>query len=864
MKLQLLDFQSAAVREILESIDLATENWVKQKRLHAISLSSMTGSGKTVIAASVIDAIFNGSDDFGIGRDIQPVVLWFSDKPNLNKQTLQRIYDAAGDDSIGSHQLKIIENDFSQDQFNPRTVYFLNTQKLSDSAILSGSRQKVSGTLLAGQDDGKFTIWDTIRNTIENEYLILYFVLDEAHRGLTKGGITNGKRLTIVKRLIDGHTNAQSVVPPMPIVWGISATDKRFRDALSNRSPVTQVKVRPEDVQHSGLVKSYIKIDFPETPGEGVASTFVRYGAKKFSEICDLWERYCKSESASEGTSVKPLMILQIPNTPNPDDVGRWINVVLEECSDVLLNSEGVCNVLEGGREQVFGKHAVSYASPEVIQEENHIRLVIAKEAITTGWDCPRAEVLVSLRPAKDEVYITQLIGRMMRAPLALPIRKDFRLNGIDCVLPYFDHQTVTKVVSRLTGDDFESVGSVSEVLLNSSTLSKNRKIKKQVWEKFESIRTYSLPRKNLSPLRRMNKLSQLLVQSDLVNDAGKVANRRLMSVLTNVMDDKKKEFNNRRNDVLNICMKSIEASVFGSSDLEVKNTQLVADRESIQNSYQKASRLLSTELASFFVNQKVELGKENDVAEKILRAQVDFAALVRVEGVKEAVEEEATNVTEKWLSNNDIITEIDRLSLRNREAFRQVRETGSEPIMDLLTAVDSYFYSESAFENDGSETLEKYSKHMYLDANNKFLTKVNNLEKIVIEHELGRRGMIAWYRNSPKMTAPSLGVVYGEEEDLKILRPDFIFFSCSTDGEVVADIVDPHGSHLQDYLLKMKGLADYADKHKGQFGRIESVTEIDGKIRCLNFVESSARKAVQKAKSIKEAFDSRAARDYL
>lgn len=863
MKLRLLDFQSVAVREILESIDLATENWIKQKKLHAISLSSMTGSGKTVIAASVIEAMFNGTDDFGIGRDIQPVILWFSDRPNLNKQTLLRIYDAAGGDSIGPHQLKIIENDFSQDQFHPRTVYFLNTQKLSDSAILAGSRQKVSGDLIGRQDDGRFTIWDTIRNTIENEDIILYFVLDEAHRGLTKGGITNGKRLTIVKKLIDGHTNAQGRVPPMPIVWGISATDKRFRDALSNRSPVTQIRVRPEDVQQSGLVKSYIKIDFPETPGEGVASTFVRYGAKKFSEICDLWERYCKSESKSGVTSVKPLMILQIPNTPSSDDVGRWIDVILEECSDVL-NSEGVCNVLEGSREHIFGEHAVSYASPELIQKEDHIRLVIAKEAITTGWDCPRAEVLVSLRPAKDEVYITQLIGRMMRAPLALPIRNDFRLNGIDCILPYFDHQTVTKVVSRLTGDDFESVGSVSEVLLNSSTLSKNRKIKKQVWEKFESIKTYSLPRKSLSPLRRMNKLSQLLVQSDLVNDAGKFANRRLMSVLTDIMNDKKKEFKNKRNDVLNICMKSIEASVFDSSDMEVKDARLVADRESIQNSYQKASRLLSTELANFFINQKVELDKQNDIADNILRAQVDFAALVRIEGVKEEVEEEASRITEKWLSNNDIITQIGRLSLRSQEAFRQVRETGSEPIMDLLSAVNSYFYSESVFENDGNETLEEYSKHMYLDTNNKFLTKVNNLEKTVIEHELDRRGMIAWYRNSPKMTAPSLGVVYGEEEDQKILRPDFIFFSCSSDGEVVADIVDPHGSHLQDYLLKMKGLANYADTHKGQFGRIESVTEIDGKMRCLNFVEPAARRVIQKAKSIKEAFSSHAARDYL
>lgn len=863
MKPTLKNFQAAAVREILERIDSATENWVKHKKLDAISLSSMTGSGKTVIAASVIEAVFNGSDEYSIGRDTQPVVLWFSDRPNLNKQTLLRIYDAAGGDRIGPHQLKIIENDFSQEQFDPRTVYFLNTQKLSESAILSGSRQKVSGALIDGQDDGKFTIWDTIRNTIENHDLVLYFVLDEAHRGLTKGGLTNGNRLTIVKKLIDGHTNDHGVVPPMPIVWGISATDKRFRDALSNRSTVSQVKIRPEDVQHSGLVKSYIKIDFPDNPGDGAASTFVRYGAKKFSDTCEWWKRYCKSDGISESEYVKPLMILQIPNKPNSDDVGRWIDIVLKECSNVL-GPEGICNVLEGGKGQIFGNHEVSYASPEVIQKKNHIRLVIAKEAITTGWDCPRAEVLVSLRPAKDEVYVTQLIGRMMRAPLARQIRKDPRLDGIDCVLPYFDHQTVNKVVSRLTGDDFESVGAVSDVLLNSSTLSKNRRIPKQAWEKFESISTYSLPRRSLSPLRRMHKLSQLLVQSDLLADAGKIANRRLMNVLTSVMCEKKKEFKDKRKNIQNIGMKSIEASIFGSNDLRVEDVRLVADREAIEKSYQNASRMLSTELARFFVQQQVKSGKEDDIAEKILKAQIDFTGLVKVEGVKESVEEEAARVTEKWLSNNDIITQVGRLSVPAQEAFRQIRETGSEPIEDFLTAVDSYFYSQSSFRDDSKETLQKYSKHMYIDANREFLTKVNGLEKIVIEHELGRRGIIGWYRNSPNMTAPSLGIFYREDENLRILRPDFIFFSKSADDKVVADIVDPHGSHLQDYLSKMKGLAEYAETHKGQFNRIESVTDIDGKKRCLNFVEPAACKAVQNAKSIKEAFDSRAARDYL
>ena len=60
------------------------------------------------------------------------------------------------------------------------------------------------------------------------------------------------------------------------------------------------------------------------------------------------------------------------------------------------------------------------------------IRVVLAKEAISTGWDCPRAEVLYSERPASDATHIAQVIGRMVRQPLAHRIATDDALNSGD------------------------------------------------------------------------------------------------------------------------------------------------------------------------------------------------------------------------------------------------------------------------------------------------------------------------------------------------------------------------------------------------------------------------------------------------
>jgi type III restriction enzyme len=44
----------------------------------------------------------------------------------------------------------------------------------------------------------------------------------------------------------------------------------------------------------------------------------------------------------------------------------------------------------------------------------------------------------------------------------------------------------------------------------------------------------------------------------------------------------------------------------------------------------------------------------------------------------------------------------------------------------------------------------------------------------------------------------------------MKIVRPDFIFFSWLTDGNIAADIVDPHGIQFADALTKLRGLAKY------------------------------------------------------
>src|SRR5690606_16781206 len=181
------------------------------------SLSATTGAGKTVMATAVFEALFHGSEEFDFEPDPSAVVLWVTDDPSLNEQTRSRILEAGGGKPIGPGELVVIDDDFHQELFDTSRVYFLNIQKLSSHS-----------NLVKRFDKRRITLWDTIRNTIEDSRRTLYLVLDEAHRGMKRASNGTESRPTIVQRLVNGHED----VPPAPIVWGISATIARFEKAM--------------------------------------------------------------------------------------------------------------------------------------------------------------------------------------------------------------------------------------------------------------------------------------------------------------------------------------------------------------------------------------------------------------------------------------------------------------------------------------------------------------------------------------------------------------------------------------------------------------------------------------------------------
>src|ERR1019366_10752673 len=213
MRYELLDYQREAALDVLECLGRGRNDWTQHRSHSAFALNAITAAGKTVIASAVIEAMVYGSSDLAVDRDDRATFLWVTDDPALNRQTRNRMLDAS--DLLQPRQLVVLENDFSDPVLRPSTVYFLNIQKLS----------KKSGLAQGGGDQREYSMWDVLAHTIEGDSADLYLVLDEAHRGMTPAA----DRKTIVQRIISGQAGAN---PPVPVVWGISATVARFTKAM--------------------------------------------------------------------------------------------------------------------------------------------------------------------------------------------------------------------------------------------------------------------------------------------------------------------------------------------------------------------------------------------------------------------------------------------------------------------------------------------------------------------------------------------------------------------------------------------------------------------------------------------------------
>lgn len=249
------------------------------------------------------------------------------------------------------------------------------------------------------------------------------------------------------------------------------------------------------------------------------------------------------------------------------------------------------------------------------------------------------------------------------------------------------------------------------------------------------------------------------------------------------------------------------------------------------------------------------------DEEEALIDAHTDIAALGLIDAVKVRLEQAAEALANDWLGEHQ--GAIAKLSDKRRDAYREISELSATPF-DVKLEKPALRVQPTRVLEGGQETvLPRFTDHLLCDDEGMCPDDLNGLETKVQAVEMDREGRVGWYRNPSRTSQDSLGIVYDYAGDTLLLRPDFLFFSLDAGGAVIADIVDPHGDFLADGVSKLRGLADYAEKHGANFGRIEAVAEVDGSVLMLDLKRQDVRDMVRNVATSKDAYRNDLSRPY-
>lgn len=843
MKFTLKDYQEDAVDDVLSVLERARTAWQRDGDETSIALTAPTGAGKTVMAAAVIEALFYGSEKFDVEPDEGAVVLWFSDDPNLNEQTRMRLMDAS--EKFTSSDLVVIEPPFAQPKLDPGRVYFLNTQKLSKNSKLTRGHVADESQLdlsdVGTPDLQGYTIWETIANTIADDDRTLYLVLDEAHRGFNTN--VSRDKTTLVRRLVQGHAG----YPPVPIVWGISATIEHFRtamkeaDASKDRRAFPPVMVDPARVQESGLVKDVVTLNIPNEAGN-FDTTLVKLAAQKLLDSTARWAEYSKDQGFTE--KVVPLLVLQTPNTPDPAEIGRALDTIAEVMPE--MHSGNVSHVFGDHSRQHFGRWDVGWIEPQRVQETPSVRVLIAKDAISTGWDCPRAEVMVSFRPAKDNTHITQLLGRMVRSPLARRVPGDEVLNAVECILPFFDRTTAGKVVRFLTGqlEEMPGTGGSKKILVDGRELRPNADIPESVWHLWDTLPTQTLPKRGARPVKRLVALAQALAMDGVQSGALAEAEREMHLVLDAYATRYGGLLDQQIDDVWRVDVQQISGTST-SNKLTYRDFSMRADGRAIRSAFEEAKRAFGADIAQSYVNHLAGEDDGDGDDDGLRDAYVRTAALAMIKEVREKVDQEATNLVDRWFAYHRVA--IKGLPDVRQQDYEEIRAMTIDPQRGALGRPRSRLEDFMVIDADDQlADAPLVGLHLMSDEYGMFpMSSLNTWERKVVLAELAQPGALGWYRNPPRSATDSLGIAYRDSQgNWRTMYPDFVFFH-EVGGQVKASIVDPHGTHLDDAVVKLRALAEFAQEFGTDFHRIEAVAASGNSMKVLDMTISAVRDGV-------------------
>ena len=389
--MELKEFQIETIRKsvnnIYELLEIANHRAEKGDETPAhFVLQSCTGSGKTIMLAEILREIKE--------RDLSEHYVYVWAAPNkLHAQSQKKLAKILADTEYKLIDIESLEAGALQEN----TIIFTNWEKVFKRATKDDEEKGIKkgefNNVAVRRGENERNIQDIMEATHEAGLKVI-IIVDESHQ--TFYG-PNSQLLV------------HDVIKPALVIEA-SATPKFFdNDATSDT--YRKIKVTTDDVIESGLIKKQVIINgdiesIAEELDREAIKTAIVAGLRKRDEL--------ETEYEMQGLNINPLMVVQLP-TEKKEELSE-LDAKVKGIAEEILSEQGY---------EYYNKNLAVWLSEEkenlddITDNDNMVEVLIFKQAIALGWDCPRAQVLVMLREIKSEAFQIQTVGRILRMPEA-------------------------------------------------------------------------------------------------------------------------------------------------------------------------------------------------------------------------------------------------------------------------------------------------------------------------------------------------------------------------------------------------------------------------------------------------------------
>ena len=348
---KLRNYQEKHVSELKQKVD----EFLNLESNKICVFKSPTGSGKTIMMAELIKRLVNNRID---EKEIAFIWITVHKLHDQSKEKLEKYYEDL--QTVGCANF----NDLQDKQIQDREILFFNWQSINQEK-----------NIYIRENENEFNLSKVIENTKdENREIIL--IIDESHHTAS-----SEKSQEIIQKI-----NPKATIE-------VSATPK-----ISDTDYVQSVDL--QEVKEEEMVKNSVRLNYHlgKTQGSTTDELIIKIALEKRQEL--------KKRYENENSDVNPLVLIQLPDS-RKGMLDRKDQVIQ------LLDSRFGINT-NNGKLAIYLSDKDNKVNLENIEKnENEVEVLIFKQAITVGWDCPRSSILVLFREWKKFEFSIQTIGRI-------------------------------------------------------------------------------------------------------------------------------------------------------------------------------------------------------------------------------------------------------------------------------------------------------------------------------------------------------------------------------------------------------------------------------------------------------------------